>query len=152
MHSRVFVLNNVEITEDEIHDNIKICDYVVKENEENKKNSIEWLRETYLNQLSQDEFFDEKDIEIFIKKIKDRAFQRLLEIEKNIAEIRKEEKDNNGDFDLEFRFWKIKDLAYPESEFFFVIDDGYICNEIEFLSFLKDSNSFRITETFDYHY
>lgn len=147
MHSRIFVINETEITEEELYESIHICDYVVEETEEEKRDSIDWLRRVYLGQSGDDDFFSEKEIDKIREKIVENTKARLSKIQDKIAEIK------IGKEDYMWGLWEIKELAYPQSEFFFVTEDGLL-NEPEFYNFLKsrEVKEFRVTKTYDYHY
>ena len=164
MHGRIFVIVDEDslkngdrfcpFEEHEMMDWIPACDYVLQESENDFKESIEWLSERFNLNLKielKDSDGEKVPVGVLGQDGVKSLIHALEEDRKNRLKAVKEElQKENPDV------WRIAQLAYDDSAFYFVLSQGEFSNEMGFLESLKQfqkeySGSLFITESYDYH-
>jgi len=164
MHGRIFVVideNSLKngdrfcpFEESDMVNWIPGCDYVVQESERDFKESVNWLAERFNLDLKievKDSDGEKVPVGVLGQDGVKSLIQALEEDRKNrLKAVRKELQKENPDV------WKIAQLAYDDSAFYFVLSQGEFSNEMGFLESLKQfqkeySGSLFITESYDYH-
>ena len=162
-HSRIFELSmdrNKVVKgdwEDDIFDesffieSIPGCDYVVKQDEQEFLNDIEWFSEVYNIPIKIDTMGGKK-VGIIDKKGVEKLRDDLIKDKHNrIEKIRSLLKKGEEDIDM----WDISYVAYQDSDFYFIIvDSPDFNNEMDLLKYYlrKDlPDEIFIVGSYDYH-
>lgn len=156
MHSNIFVITTSDdITKENIQDYTDSDIDLNEVSEYYEPEAADYVDDANLNEAieSFDDWFDVKSEKIDIEdnaiyKINKKAFiETIKQHEKNnTEEIKKLIDKPNPDL------WRISDLAYPKTGYFFIIDSGGLYNEFDVEFYLEGREYFYIVRAFDYHY
>ena len=156
MHSNIFVITTSDdITKENVQDYTDSGIDLNEVSEYYRPEAADYVDDANLDEAieSFNDWFEVKSEKIDIEdnaiyKINKKAFMKTIKQHEknNIEEIKKliNEPEPN--------LWKISDLAYSKTGYFFIIDSGGLYNEFDSEFYLEDTEYFYIVKAFDYHY
>lgn len=161
MHSRIFVLrpnpeNSIFTTEDELFDNLHDfysngADYVCEESRDSRKDSLEWLLETYQTMGILTEDSTPESI-TFTEDASETFFQKRYEtLQKQVAEMTLKEFSSMQTIDI----YSLQELVESRNGFYVVLCNGGVYPEDEFFRTelsLGTNRTFYPGQTYDYHF
>ena len=156
MHSNIFVITTSDdITKENIQDYTDSGIDLNEVSEYYKPEAADYVDDANLGESIElfDDWFNVKSEKIDIEdntiyKINKKAFiETIKKHEKNnIEEIKKLIDKPNPDL------WRISDLAYSKTGYFFIVDSSGLYSESDVEFYLHDAEYFYIVKAFDYHY